>query len=377
LAPKTHGEFDGFLKDLAIDDASKEVFEGLSFDSEAFGVWYAPPAFTTNLDAPTRRYSVEIREPETKSFDLPEMGRITCTTEAEVASRGYSGSIRSAAIFRIDFHKPISLSELVATCRGLARLFGFLIGFRGRLPTFTTWLKETYKVGDAELRRDGSLEIAGVDWRHTELPHPMNCIHRRGCGGGTLERVLESFLRNSNETLGRIHAVEFSRYFSRSLNDRFSVVMPALEGYVTRRYMAPDEATYIKSEKAFFDWIKKSDNEEIIEFSRKHIIVTDRKSPSLKTLLGRAIAFVNSKGFSFPSEIADSLQSRRGTLFHSMPATMTETDVMDFYTEVLAATALLMLHTFDELGIDISCLTESYMPLSEFREFFRKPANSR
>lgn len=52
---------------------------------------------------------------------------------------------------------------------------------------------------------------------------------------------------------------------------------------------------------------------------------------------------------------------------------MSEDDARRFYVEIQAATGLLMLHTYDDLGLDISCLADSYFPLYDLRFFFRRP----
>jgi hypothetical protein len=76
--------------------------------------------------------------------------------------------------------------------------------------------------------------------------------------------------------------------------------------------------------------------------------------------------------FAFPPKMAECIQKRRGRLFHSVPE-MSEQDVMPFCREVQAVTGLLMLHTYDDLGIDISCLAGQYSALSDIRFFLVPP----
>ena len=372
---RIEGECHALLTDLAIKDADEKIVAGMSLDSEAFSAWFGQYKFTTNFDPKTRTPSVEIKDTERNEFDLSDVGHVTCMSGAEVSSRGRSSVIRSAAILRLVFAAPASLNETLVNCFGLERLFGFLIGFRGRYPSYKIWLDSTYKIGEHELHPDGKLDVSGVDWQRGEPPHPMDCVHLRGLGGGTPEKVLANFLRNRDDILTRIHVVEFNRFFSKNLLDRFSVLMPVLEAYLKNRYTAEDEENYITSEKTFFDWVDRSDDHNVIEFCRKHVEVKRRKSPSLKTLLLRAIAFVNEKGFVFPLEIAERLQKSRGRLFHSA-AQMGEKDVRSLYEEVQAATGLLMLHTYDDLGVDLSCLAGQYSALSDFRSFLVPPTRA-
>lgn len=106
------------------------------------------------------------------------------------------------------------------------------------------------------------------------------------------------------------------------------------------------------------------------EFAKKHIEIKDKKSPGLKTLISRSIDHVNSKGFRFDSKLAQMIQKRRGSLFHSAPQ-MSESDAMDFYTELRAATCLLLLHTLEDLGIDISYLASRYPAMRDFYPFLQ------
>ena len=119
----------------------------------------------------------------------------------------------------------------------------------------------------------------------------MRCIHLQGPGRRyDPYTILEKFFIDNDSILARIHSIDFCRHFTSNLNDRFSVIMPVLEAYLKRRYTSADEESYLQSEKAFFEWVDKADNDNIKEFSRKHLNVVNRKSPSLKTLLGRALS---------------------------------------------------------------------------------------
>jgi hypothetical protein len=366
------GEFQALLSDLPIADANENAFAGTSFQSDAFSAWYAPPMYSTDFDFKTRTHAVEISKTKNDEFDLLTIGRVKCTSGVEISSEVRSGVIRSATVFQLDFLSPVSLNEVMATCFSLERLFGFLIGFRGKPPIFNTWLNKTYKVGEHELKYDGKLDIGGINWKEGQPPHPMECIHLNSLGGASLQAILEKFVVNRDDIVTRIHTVEFSRFFSKNINERFSIVMPILESYLKKKYTTPDETTYMEHEKEFFDWIESSKSEAIIEFSRKHIEVKERKTPSLKTLLTRAIDEVNRYGFQFPQQMAGRIQDRRGRLFHSAPQ-MEEREALELFDEVRAATGLLMLHTYLDLGIDISVLSKRYSALGDLRGFIVPP----
>ena len=297
---------------------------------------------------------------------------MTCTSGAQVSSGVRSGLIKSVCAFRLDASILLSLNETRVTCFGLERLFGFLIGFRGRPPSYKVWLNKTYKVGEFELPREGKLEIGGMDWKDADVPHPMACVHLNGMGGTSLQSILEKFIAAQEDIVTRIHAIELSRFFSNDLGFRFAVVMPILESYVRARYIMGDELSYAHAEKKFFKWIDAAKDNNIIEFSRKHVEIKAKKSPSLRTLISRAIGTVNTCGFRFPTAMAERLQRRRGRVFHSA-SQMSDHDAGQLFDEVRVATGLLMLHTYMDLGIDISCLARQYIALSDLREFLRPP----
>jgi hypothetical protein len=366
------GQFEALLSNLGIENADEKVFSTISFESDSFSVWYAGRMYTKDFDVNTRTHNLKIMETERKELDVLELGRVTCTSGVKVSGQGQSGEITSASVFRLDYSKLASLNEVIDNCVGLERLFGFLIGFRGKPPVFNVWQNKTYKIGEYDLRYDGKLDISGINWTKGTPPHRMNCVHLNGRGGATLESILPNFFDNAEDIVTRIHAVEFSRFFSNNLSERFSVIMPVLESYIKGKYIEGDERSYMDSEKAFFEYIDKSNSELIAEFAKKHIQVKDRKAPSLKTQLARAIDNINSYGFSFPKKMADRIQNRRARMFHSAPQ-MIEDDGRNFFDEICAATGLLMLHTYRDLGVDIASLAHGYSALSDFRQFLIIP----
>ncbi|WP_372784583.1 hypothetical protein [Phenylobacterium sp.] len=366
------GEFDGLLTDLAVEDVTAETFDGFELDSSSFGVWYAPPAFTSRLDGATRTYKIEI--PDTKTIKLPlqGLGTLTVMTAAQVAEKGRTAQIRSSAFLHVDFDYPASLESTIELSLELEQLFGFLIGYRGPFPKIRTWLNKTYRVGSYDLPEDGVLEMAGMDWKPGEEPHRMECIHRDGLGGATLESVLGIYLVDRPGFLIRFNAIEMCRHFTSNLNTQFSIIIPAFESYLKARYTTPDEADYTSSEAAFFAWVDTAPDEAIKDFSRKHLSVVERKAPSLQTLVGRAIAMANEKGFVFPTTLAKRIAARRGKLFHSV-AGFEEGEAQLFYEEVRAVVGLLLLHTFDDLGVDVSYMGQDYN-VRELRTFTARGA---
>jgi hypothetical protein len=216
-------------------------------------------------------------------------------------------------------------------------------------------------VGKRDIAIDGDLEVSGLDWKSGDLPHPLSCRHRRGWGGASIELILDRYLTHSTDLLTRIAAVERSELFTTDIFERFASTMPILEAYLKARYTNPDEASFLQAQKAFFDWVDQSPDPAVLGFSRKHLDVRKSKAPSLRILLDRAIAFVNSKGFAFRSDYGARIQARRGSVFHRAPQD-DETEIRKFWADGLAVTNLLLLLTLDDLGIDIAYLAENHPP---------------
>lgn len=364
------GVFQALLSDIPVEDGDEQKFLGFAFESESLDAWHGTLAFDHNFDFETRTTRLDIKPNETTTFTVVGLGRVTVTRTALLTSERRYSSVHSATVFKVEFEKPKSINEVMSLAFGLARLFGFLIGFRGPYPVFTTWTADKIKLGDTEVNYDGTLEIGSVDWSEGDGPHALSCVHLKGIADAELPSILERFLSREKDIVDQIHAVEFSRFFSRNLNDRFAVTMPVLDGYVQSRYKTSKEESFIAAQAEFFAYVDASPSMAVREFSKKHIKVHNKKAPGLKTLLSRAIAFVNSKGFCFDPVLASRIDDRRGRLFHAAPL-MGKEEVRSFYLEVQAITGLLLLHTLTDLGIDIAYLADRYHALGDMRPFMR------
>ena len=366
------GETEAVLTGMWVPDPDIPLFTRLRFESDAFTIWYARRFFRTEFEPVRRAYNVQILDPKADGYEL-SIGALTCTTSATVSEADLSATIRSATVFSLGFAEPVSLREAAETARALDLLFGFLVGFQGKPPVFTLVSSQPYLPEEpSPLRREAKLDVAGKFWLPGPPPHPMNALHRRGLGGGDVVTVLEKFFADRDRISARIHAVDFSRHFSRSPYDRFSIVMPTLEAYLKARYTKPDEQGYLDVQDAFFAWVEKSPDPRLSDFSKKHLKVVASKAPSLPTLLERAIDFAQGKGISIPVEMAVRIAKRRGNLFHNT-AKMDGTEVERFREEIVAATTLLMLHTFDDLGIDVASMHFGGRGSPEMRNYVPPP----
>lgn len=374
LRTRVAGEASAVLKKLAIQSRDEPVFRGYSVESPSFALWYGPPTFRSNQDLETLTSTISIAQTNTEIYDFADGLRIAVVTGTKVQSKGYDATLSSVAIMRVEFGVLKSLDEVMDLSLGLERLFGFLIGFRAAIPPFQVWTAGTYKVGDVDLPADGEILFGGVDWKAGDLPRSWAARHRRDSAGTGIEPILVRFLANFVDLLTRITAIERSEYFTTDIYERFANTMPLLEAHLKVKYVEPDEVSFMDLESRFFAWVDASTDPDIKAFSQKHIQVKARKAPSLKTLLKRAIAFVNGRGFAFHDDLADRIANRRGRVFHS-PFEGAAEEIHGFYIEGLAVTNLLLLHTLDDLGVDIALLSQAY-PSGSLREFIPKPVRS-
>jgi ApeA N-terminal domain 1 len=231
------GEFGALLSGLMIEDLDEPLFTRIEFESDALGAWYAPPAYGTRFDPHSKTHNIEIKKTDLKQFEVLNLGRVRCLYGASVSSEGRASGIRSVFKFQLDFWTPQTLQRTMLTCLGLERLFGFLIGHRGKFPVYTLWVVGDHRFGKIyDLDPCGKLEIGGLNWQDGDVPHPHMCIHSNGMCGATLGSILLRFAESREKILTRMEAVEFSRFFADSLYERFSIVMPVLEEYLKERY---------------------------------------------------------------------------------------------------------------------------------------------
>lgn len=360
------GSFLGLLRGLAISEAAAPIIETINFSSDSFFAWLGQNATEKTYDSALFTDRVEVLEPWRDTAVIPEVGTANWLVKANVSTQGNLHAIEPMALFSLTFDKPISLNGCIQWCMGLEQLFGFLIGHRGVFPIFNVYLQTESRSETIPLR--GSLQISGQNWKAEATPHRMNCIHLFGWGGGDLETILVNFNKNPEILISRIKAVELTRFFTADLVERFKIIVPALEQCLKERFIHSDEANYLGTKQAFLDWIETSENSDIREFSRKHVSFEKEKAPGLKTQFGRAIDYLNGQGFNFPRELSSALPKRRGRLVHTV-ASLREEDITPLKNEIDAATMMLMLFIFDDLGIDIRSLARNYFGWSGYTQF--------
>ncbi|TIR25963.1 MAG: hypothetical protein E5X34_07290 [Mesorhizobium sp.] len=368
---RLEGTFHSLLTGLAIEDEHEARFEGVSFESQAFGAWYGGRHFVPTMGESHRTMSIEVTAPESETTVVEGLGTVVATNVAEVRSDHSTSEIRSNSLLKITFDNLRSLSDVMDLCLGLELTFGFLAGFRPKLPIFHLRPQAPPGFDSKSPVPIGELELGGVHFKDVPTPHPFERINRCGNDGTSLSGVLRNFTAAPVDIVTRIYAVQQSRWFSSSLNDRFAAVMPVFEQYVQATFKDAEEESYLASEKAFFAYVDAAENDEIKEFSKKHLKLVNKKAPSLPSLIERSIEALNLLGFRFDPKLAKRISERRATMFHSAPL-MSEADVQSFYEETQTVTALLMLRTLGDLGVDVAGLANNYHALPEFTRFMKE-----
>lgn len=373
LRTKLSGSFEALLVGKAVLDEHEALFYGMGVESETFAAWYGGIAFREKIDDAYRPTSIEMEKTTEETVRIAGLGEAVAVRTPFVQRGHASSEVRTRTVLRITFDEPKSLNALLDLARSVELLFGFLAGFRPKLPTFHLWWKAD-DPKDGGLPRDADLELGGVQFRAGPTPHPVERLHMNGRDAAGLQEVLQVLADARFDLPTRIAAVQTGRWFGATVNDRFAAVMPVLEECLKARFPTKDETSYVASEKDFFAHVDASIDPDVREFSRKHVVVKDRKAPSLTTLVGRAMVYLNDGGFAFAAELAKRIADRRAAMFHSSP-TFDDVAVQRFHEETTAATAILMLLTLDDLGVDLQPLSSHFHALGDISPFMRPPSS--
>ena len=357
LTTKLGGSAQEILVGAAVADPSEPMFKSFSFESDAFRSWLAP-ALSGNPAPGSADITINTDD------RIEGFGRLICRGGTKAGSNLWSRHMRTAAMFAIVFDAPQSLDDIVARSYACDRLIGFLVGARLKPPEISLERSEQHRE-----QPNARLRLTGLRWTDAEPPFNSECPHSRLIGDVALPQLVRTFLTNEAPLLAAIDAVEIARFFASDIVEKFRVVMPVLEETLMRLFKSPAEADHLDRQTAYWAWFEAHAPAEFAEFSRKHLKVTNGKSPDLTTLLSRAIAAINTCGFNIPSVMARRIKARRASLFHSAAHVLTSEDALAFALETRAATLLLLLLTFQQLGLDVARLAPRPEALPGFHMF--------
>lgn len=362
---KISGSFQALLSGFSITDATLPAFDSFYVESKAFSAWYGSRASRPIRDEQFRTKSVELAEPETEEITIHGLGKVTTSTTAQFTQGADTDELRSRTLINVKFERPRSLAEVMEICLGIELLFGFLIGFRPSMPIFN--LRKPANEDESKLVT-GNLQFGGVVFQQGDVPHALNRITMRGRYGANLSKALSTLVADPVGIMNRIHAVEHARWFGASLNDQFAAVMPVFEEYLQANFKKADEKSYLDQAERFWKYVDDAPDEDLKEFSKKHLKPVNSKAPGLPTLIERAIAKLNALGFAFDPKLSSRINKRRAAMFHRAP-NFTPDDAQSFYEEKLAVTAVLLLFTLEDLGVNLLGVSENLGALRENARF--------
>lgn len=345
-----NGSFQHLLEGIFISDLNEKVFEGVHIQSESFRLWYAPTFRPKIKRGETDTLLLE--KPGEKVFNIKGLGTLKCLLLHSEKRNQNSQTISPKASLEIHFSEARSLREVIQVVWNIESLFGFLIGFRLKVPTSTVWTKEKYKLNSKELPRTGELRMFNRNWTTDKSPNQSNIQHFNSDNSPGLESIVENFFQNRESFMSRINAINYSNLFSKSLEQSFKHIIPTFEEYLKSRFYDGEETNFKNVQKKFFDYIAEAGDDAITEFSLKHIkVVSEGKRPGLKQLINRAVTSLNDMNVNFPTDISKKINLHRGIIFHTTPK-FDQKKVQELYECTRAASFMLTLLTYEDLGIN-------------------------
>lgn len=353
---KIKGVFHALLDGIALTDDTSKCIRSVTLISDAFNAWYSKPE-SNIVEGDQWPPIVKINPSKSTRFILDGIGNIKCTTGDDVTyGMGYLNTKHGSQI-TIDLNESIDIFSTVHLLLEVEQLYSFLIGRRCRKPKFKVFLDEHAHGASYIGAREAELDIGRVQWGEYDPPPWFECRHTNHGVEDLSYIILNNFFKQKRDLTYRMHAVEFGQNPAHHLEQRFFFVVPMLEQVIKSKFNTKEEINYIEMKDAFFNWIEQSRSKDIITFSQKHVQVVDNKHPSLQVQLTRAIEHINGQGYNLPLKHAERIKRRRGKLFHSIHD-VGGNEISEFSKDVRMATFILMMLTFEDLGIDISTLNK-------------------
>lgn len=370
---RIEGISQALVRQAAIEDIEEPMFSGLRFSSDSFLAWYGHRGFDTTLAAGSEMRQTTALPQRLEAFRIAGFGHVTCRAGSAGHMSTWEDNFTSVASISIVFDEIQSLKDTMQWCWRFETLFQFLTGINTKWPEFTLVRSEQYSSGEQERNFECELIFGRAPYAQGGKAHPFECCHYTGLGGANLEHILANFC-TSDSIYERIQVINYTRFAKRPMTEDFTAIMPILEKYLRGNLVNSAEESFIQHQKTFFDYIDCSDNPDIVEFAKKHVVVKDKKAPSLKTLLWRAAGSVNASGFSISKNLITRVAARRGSLFHQGMGDGSDEDSRRLWAEAEGAAALLSLCTYKDLGVDIAALERGRRGNCEIANFFSRDA---
>lgn len=358
------GKCRAIIENVQITNLDELKIEGVTISSDSCITWLNKPKTPPKKDNDTRTYQ-EIE------FSISELGNVIC--RYGVNSSNYTWEVKQTSVgnISINFNNKISTRDAFIWCRELELLFQFLIGHSTKWSKFGLRLDDTYELDNEIYHVHSLLEFGNLPHKENDKLHPKECryLDKKSCT--ETEKVLNKYHEN-RETLSKlIDIIWVCENISKTLQDKLPLIIPAYESYLKRFFTNTDEEEYIKFEQNFFQYIDKSNDENVIEFSKKHIQVINRKSASFRAMIERSIDQINSFGFSIDKKFAKQISSRRNKMFHGSLDIKDNSDAKNLYEEYIITLSLLTLHVYIDLGLNVEKFKEIGFSGGSLYEFQR------
>lgn len=357
------GKCSAIIENTQITDLDELKIEGVTISSDSCISWLNKPKTPQNNDNNTAL--------QNKEFSISGLGNVIC--RYGVSNSYYTWEVKKTSVGNISiiFTNKISTRDAFIWCQELELLFQFLIGHSTIWSKFSLKLDDTYELDNEIYHTHSLLEFGNLPHKENDKLHPKECRYLDNESCTETEKVLNKYHEN-RETLSKlIDTIWVCENISKTLQDKLPLIIPAYESYLKRFFTNIDEEEYIKFEQNFFQYIDKSNDENVIEFSKKHIQVIERKSASFRAMIERSIDQINSFGFSIDKKYAKQISIRRGKMFHGSLDIKDNSDAISLYEEYNITLSLLTLHVYIDLGLNVEKFKEIGFSGGSLYEFQR------
>lgn len=281
-------------------------YSAVDFRPSGLSQWLADSIGRPSADHFTQAQTV------VESFDIADIGKF-CLVLDHVGSLGKGEENRKfSPRLTIEFASPRSFAQVDGICSLLDSLFSFL--------TMTAVKPSSLLLSpvgpDERLLHRHKLLRSGNLWRMKSRDRTFsNFLSSRSVG--SIAHIANGVLNSWGDSGLILHALLKSLHFSDNCEDCFVLVFPHIERYLDQWFGGKEEVNFRSQETSFFDYVRRSEDASIIEFSKKHLKVVDSKKRGLQQKLECAITGINEiAGSSIPSSFGRTIHDFRKTRFH-------------------------------------------------------------
>ena len=239
-------------------------------------------------------------------FQIKNLAKISVFINRSISNSTQKATETRFPSLEIELENKLTGLQAIKIAQLFDRAFSFLCGIR-------------FKPRPIELQRNGTerflnrkVYIGGQSW--TMDRYVLQSLCKVDCTD--LEAVLKSLVK---------HPAGFSNDINRLLDclEKFTFSedilfwsLPLLEKLLHKEFVEEIETDYEGLESDFFRFLDENAPKKLVEFSKNHLKVVERKGPNTKKLVERAIAEFNSEGIAFPANSAGLVWNVRNAIMH-------------------------------------------------------------